>query len=117
MIHFRNRQLIHDLPIATETSNHLPKSLDTNLVCMFSQPSSQCPALVEDIKTRLERKLLVSEPEYSKYYNFPSCSAVSGDWADRYWGANLPALLDIKDGENIALVDQHSNEFPRVGPR
>ena len=93
MIHFRNRQLIHDLPIATETSNHLPKSLDTNLVCMFSQPSSQCPALVEDIKTRLERKLLVSEPEYSKYYNFPSCSSESSDWAARYWGDNTDSLL------------------------
>ena len=93
MIHFRNRQLIHDLPIATETSNHLPKSLDTNLVCMFSQPSSQCPDLVEDLKTRLERELLVSEPEYSKYYNFPSCSSESSDWADRYWGDNMDSLL------------------------
>ena len=65
----------------------------------------------------METSLVSDEPGYSKYYNFPSCSAVSGDWADRYWGANLPALLDIKDGENIALVDQHSNEFPRVGPR
>ena len=61
--------------------------------------SSQCPGIVEDLKTELERKLVASEPEYSKYYNFPSCSAVSGDWADRYWGDNLPALLDIKDGE------------------
>ena len=93
MIHFRNRQLIHDLPIATETSNHLPKSLDTNLVCMFSDPSAQCSDLVEDIKTRLERKLLVSEPDYSKYYNFPSCSSESSDWADRYWGDNHGSLL------------------------
>ena len=93
MIHFRNRQLIHDLPIPTETSNHLPKSLDTNLVCMFSDPSSQCSDLVEDIKTRLERKLLVSEPDYSKYYNFPSCSSESSDWAGRYWGDNLASLL------------------------
>ena len=36
MIHFRNRQLIHDVPISTETSSHLPTSLDTNLVCMFA---------------------------------------------------------------------------------
>ena len=36
MIHYRNRQLFGDVPISTETSNHLPKSLDTNLVCMFS---------------------------------------------------------------------------------
>ena len=36
MIHYRNRQAIGDIPISTETKNHLPKSLDTNLVCMFS---------------------------------------------------------------------------------
>merc|ERR1711936_928760 len=42
MIHFRNRQLIHDVPISTETSSHLPTSLDTNLVCMFADSSSQC---------------------------------------------------------------------------
>ena len=93
MIHFRNRQLIHDLPIATETSSHLPKSLDTNLVCMFSQPNSQCPQVVEDIKTVLERELVESEPDYSKYYNFPSCSSESSDWAERYWGDNLDSLL------------------------
>ena len=48
----------------------------------------------------MEASLVTAEPDYSKYYNFPSCSATSGDWADRYWGDNLPALLDIKDGEN-----------------
>ena len=93
MIHFRNRQLIHDLPIATETSSHLPRSLDTNLVCMFSQADSPCPLVVEEIKTRLERALVVSEPDYSKYYNFPSCSSESSDWADRYWGDNHGSLL------------------------
>ena len=107
MIHFRNRQLIHDLPIATETSSHLPKSLDTNLVCMFSQPSSQCPQVVEDIKTVLERELLESEPDYSKYYNFPSCSSESSDWAERYWGDNLDSLLrqvKLRGIESLAVT-------------
>ena len=31
----RNRQALGDIPISTETTDHLPKSLDTNLVCMF----------------------------------------------------------------------------------
>ena len=53
----------------------------------------------------METSLVTAEPGYSKYYNFPSCSAVSGDWADRYWGDNLPALLDIKDGENTDMLD------------
>ena len=89
MIHFRNRQLIHDLPIATETSSHLPKSLDTNLVCMFKvlfvrfsklqnllkESSSSCPALVERVKSSIESKISGMEPTYSKYANFPSCSA------------------------------------------
>ena len=42
MIHFRNRQLVHDVPISTETSSHLPKSLDTNLVCMFKVRYIKC---------------------------------------------------------------------------
>ena len=62
--------------------------------------SSQCPDIVSDRRSRMEASLATAEPDYSKYYNFPSCSASSGDWADRYWGDNLPALLDIKDGEN-----------------
>ena len=79
--------------------------------------ASQCPDIVSDLRSRMETSLVTAEPGYSKYYNFPSCSAVSGDWADRYWGANLPALLDIKDGENIDLLGQECNESPRVGPR
>ena len=59
-----------------------------------------------------------AEPGYSKYYNFPSCSANTGDWADRYWGDNLPALLDIKDGqENIMKINIPCfvHDFLRVG--
>lgn len=59
---------------------------------------------------------MTAEPDYSKYYNFPSCSATSGDWADRYWGDNLPALLDIKDGENTEHIWSICENFPRMGP-
>ena len=63
---------------------------------------SSCPGIVEELKGQLESALVTAEPEYSKYYNFPSCS--SGDWAERYWGSNLPSLLSIKtawDPDNV----------------
>lgn len=107
MIHYRNRQALGDIPISTETTDHLPKSLDTNLVCMFKDSASQCPDIVSELRSRMETSLVTAEPGYSKYYNFPSCSAVSGDWADRYWGDNLPALLNIKDEWDPENVFNH----------
>lgn len=84
---------------------------------MCAQDSaSQCPDIVSELRSRMETSLVTAEPGYSKYYNFPSCSAVSGDWADRYWGDNLPALLDIKDGENTDMLGWHCDHYPRVGP-
>merc|ERR1719312_322041 len=107
MVLYRNRQALGDIPISTETTDHLPKSLDTNLVCMFSDPASQCPNIVSEIKTEVESFIISQEPGYSKYYNFPSCSSVSGDWAERYWGDNLPALLNIKDEWDPENVFNH----------
>merc|ERR1719516_890200 len=107
MVHYRNRQALGDIPISTETTDHLPKSLDTNLVCMFSDPASQCSDIVNDIKTEVESSILSQEPGYSKYYNFPSCSSVSGDWAERYWGDNLDDLLSIKDAWDPSNLFHH----------
>ena len=66
---------------------------------MYQEAASRCPGLVSGLKSRVEAALVAAEPGYSKYYNFPSCSAAQEDWADRYWGTNLPALLNIKNGE------------------
>ena len=76
-------------PISTERSEDNPESLDTNLVCMFKvlfvhfsklqnllkESTSSCPALVERVKSSIESKISGMEPTYSKYANFPSCSA------------------------------------------
>jgi len=107
MVHYRNRQALGDIPISTETTDHLPKSLDTNLVCMFSDPTSQCSDIVNDIKSQVESSIISQEPGYSKYYNFPSCSSVSGDWAERYWGDNLDDLLSIKDAWDPSNLFHH----------
>ena len=62
-------------PISTERSEDNPNSLDTNLVCMFKDSTSNCPALVERVKASIESKISSLEPSYSKYANFPSCSS------------------------------------------
>ena len=62
-------------PISTERSEDNPNSLDTNLVCMFKEASSNCPALVERVKSSIESNIASMEPTYSKYANFPSCSS------------------------------------------
>ena len=75
----RNRQFQTSVskmnPIATERSEDNPSSLDINLVCMFKKSSSNCPALVERVKSSIESKITSMEPTYSKYANFPSCSS------------------------------------------
>ena len=75
----RNRQsqtaISLNSPISTERSEDNPDSLDTNLVCMFKESSSNCPALVERVKSNIESKISSMEPTYSKYANFPSCSS------------------------------------------
>ena len=51
---------------------------DSSFLCYYQDVLSECPAVVENLKTQLESVLVTSEPEYSKYYNFPSCSAGEG---------------------------------------
>lgn len=66
---------------------------------MFKDYNSQCPNIVDELKTSIESNLLSSEPDYTKYYNFPSCSSADSDWSERYWGTNVEALENIKTGE------------------
>ena len=74
----RNRQFQTTVskmnPIATERSEDNPNSLDINLVCMYKKSSSNCPALVERVTSRIQGKVSTMEPTFSKYANFPSCS-------------------------------------------
>jgi len=99
MIHYRNRQsqtsISLNSPISTERSESNPNSLDTNLVCMFKESSSSCPAVVSRVKASIESSLAAQEPTYTKYANFPSCS--SSDWASRYWGSSSGRLEAIKE--------------------
>merc|ERR1719318_795006 len=62
---------------------------------MFKESTSSCPALVERVKSSIESKISGMEPTYSKYANFPSCSA--SDWATRYWGQSFSQLQEIKE--------------------
>ena len=61
-------------PIATERSEDNPNSLDINLVCMYKKSTSNCPALVERVTSRIQGKVSTMEPTFSKNANFPSCS-------------------------------------------
>merc|ERR1712110_11103 len=109
MIHYRNRQsqtaISLTSPISTERSEDNPNSLDTNLVCMFKDSTSNCPALVERVKASIESKISSLEPSYSKYANFPSCS--SSDWASRYWGQSFSQLQEIKDEWDPCNIFNH----------
>merc|ERR1711910_298739 len=82
-----------------------PNSLDTNLVCMFKESSSNCPAMVERVKSSIESNIASMEPTYSKYANFPSCS--SSDWASRYWGQSFSQLQEIKDEWDPGNIFDH----------
>jgi len=109
MIHYRNRQsqtaISLTSPISTERSEDNPESLDTNLVCMFKESTSSCPALVERVKSSIESKISGMEPTYSKYANFPSCSA--SDWATRYWGQSFSQLQEIKEEWDPCNIFNH----------
>ena len=74
----RNRQFQTSVskmnPIATERSEDNPNSLDINLVCMYKKSTSNCPALVKRVTSRIQGKVSTMEPTFSKNANFPSCS-------------------------------------------
>jgi len=104
MIHYRNRQrqttLSQQSPISTNTELEAPHTLDTNIVCMFTKDTADCPNVIKRVKSQIETNL--AGKSYSKYANFPSCS--ESDWATRYW-RNYTQLLDIK------AVWDPSNQF------
>jgi len=120
MIHYRNRQYQTPIsalnPISTERSEEKPDSLDTNLVCMFKDPTSDCSAIVNDIKERIEAKAEAIDPTYTKYVNFPSCSNPS--WAEKYWGSGVSTLETIKtewDPDNLFNHCQSIGSSPVSG--
>ena len=61
MIHYRNRQrqtrLAREVPIATNTELDKPDSLDTNIVCMFTNGTADCPNLIKRVKYTIEANL------------------------------------------------------------
>jgi len=97
MIHYRNRQgqtrLGREVPISTNTELDKPDSLDTNIVCMFTNGTADCPNIIKRVKNTIETNLRTSGSEYSKYANFPSCS--ESDWGPRYW-ENYGLLQNVK---------------------
>jgi len=120
MIHYRNRQYQTPIsalnPISTERSPEKPDSLDTNLVCMFSDPNSMCARIVGDIKDKIEAEAESIDPTYTKYVNFPSCS--SPDWAVKYWGEGVTSLQAIKaewDPDNLFNHCQSVGSTPISG--
>jgi len=98
MIHFRNRQgqpdISLDNPISIRTDTNQDNSVEINLTCMFYPEQTKCPSVVNDIRARIDERL--SGKDYSKYYNFPSCSKEGTDWKNLYWGSNTARLLQIK---------------------
>ena len=76
MIHYRNRQrqtaLSQQSPISTNKELSHPHVLDTNIVCMFTKATADCPNLIKRVKSQIETNL--AGKSYSKYANFPSCS-------------------------------------------
>ena len=78
MIHYRNRQyqtpISQTVPISTNTDPDKHYSLDTNIVCMFTNPTADCPNIIKRVKSQIESNLGSGSDSYSKYANFPSCS-------------------------------------------
>merc|ERR1712227_468935 len=85
MIHYRNRQrqtaISQTNRISTKTELDKDHSLDTNIVCMFTDATADCPNIIKRVKNQIENNL--AGVSYSKYANFPSCS--ESDWGERYW--------------------------------
>jgi len=103
MIHYRNRQretsIAQEVPISTRTDESLHYSLDTNIVCMFTDANADCPNIIKRVKTQIENNL--SGSTYSKYANFPSCS--ESDWGERYWEnySKLQTMKNTWDPNNV----------------
>lgn len=99
MVHFRNRQnqtaLSVQYPISTRTDKNLGDTIDINLTCMFPPSDTRCVKVIQAVREEIATNL--SGKQYSKYYNFPSCSAPGTDWRTLYWGANVPQLMSVKN--------------------
>ena len=76
MMMTRNRQrqtaISETNPISTNTELDKEHSLDTNIVCMFTDATADCPNIIKRVKNTIENNL--AGVSYSKYANFPSCS-------------------------------------------
>ena len=61
MIHYRNRQrqtrMSQSSPISTNTELQSQHVLDTNIVCMFTNPAADCPNNIKRIKSQIEQNL------------------------------------------------------------
>jgi len=106
MIHYRNRQrqtaISETNPISTNTELDKEHSLDTNIVCMFTDATADCPNIIKRVKNTIENNL--AGVSYSKYANFPSCS--ESDWGERYW-ENYSQLKTMKTYWDPANVFNH----------
>ena len=83
---------------------------------MLQDPTSECSAIVNDIKERIEAKAEAIDPTYTKYVNFPSCSNPS--WAEKYWGSGVSTLETIKtewDPDNLFNHCQSIGSSPVSG--
>jgi len=99
MLHFRHRQghtqISTSHPISTRTDKHQDNSVEINLTCMFEPSKTQCTDVVNEMRAKIDNNL--SGQDYSKYYNFPSCSTKTDiDWKRLYWGDNVSQLMKIK---------------------
>ena len=96
MIHYRNRQrqttLSQESPISTNTELEAPHVLDTNIVCMFTKATADCPNVIKRVKSQIETNL--AGKSYSKYANFPSCSG-SKDHYHQYWKIHYSYLQNL----------------------
>ena len=132
MIHYRNRQrqttLSQESPISTNTELEAPHVLDTNIVCMFTKATADCPNVIKRVKSQIETNL--AGKSYSKYANFPSCSgskddqylkitlftSAESDWSTRYW-RNYTQLLDIKAVWDPSNCRQDGSRASQTMPR
>jgi len=99
MLHFRHRQgqtqISSTNPISTRKDEHQDNSVEINLTCMFKPENTQCTQVVNEMRAKIDNNL--AGQEYSKYYNFPSCSTKQDiDWKKLYWGDNVGQLMSIK---------------------
>eukprot|EP00088_Acartia_fossae_P064928 TRINITY_DN7997_c2_g1_i2.p1 TRINITY_DN7997_c2_g1~~TRINITY_DN7997_c2_g1_i2.p1 ORF type:complete len:219 (-),score=43.78 TRINITY_DN7997_c2_g1_i2:1009-1665(-) len=110
MVHFRHRQgqttISKQHPISTRTDQQMDNSAEINLTCMFEPAKTQCAEVVNRLRAKIDNNL--NGVNYSKYYNFPSCSTKTDiDWKRLYWGDNVNQLMSIKQFWDPADMFHH----------